>query len=362
MSRLSRGEIIDPNEPTIVHAISRTVRGIYFLGTDPVSGKNFDYRKRWIEDLLRHFAGLFGIDLLCYSILSNHYHLVLRSRPDIVDHWSDLEVARRWLSICPKRRVGGMASEPTNHEIDSICNGPGKIEEIRKRLSDISWWMRLLNQRVAQRANREDKASGRFWQDRFVAVRIDDEESLLACAAYVELNPIRAAMAETIEHAEFTSIGKRIESEFQCQLMQGDHNRPAAREVSFAKRIRVDHFLSKLFIDERSSSVGSEPGELGQRCSNKGFLPINCKQFVELLDWSARQLKPGKRGKTPMHYPPVLERLGISERSWITVISGFDKAFSHVAAKLDNLIQARGLVSGRRFPIRPVARELWGSG
>ncbi len=55
--------------------------------------------------------------------------------------------------------------------------------------------MRLLCQRVAMRANREDEENGRFFQDRYKAVRLLDEASLLACAAYVDLNPIRAGLA-----------------------------------------------------------------------------------------------------------------------------------------------------------------------
>jgi hypothetical protein len=65
---------------------------------------------------------------------------------------------------------------------------------MRLRLSDISWWMRLLCQTIALRANGEEgEGLGKFWQSRFKAVRILDEETLLACAAYVDLNPIRAA-------------------------------------------------------------------------------------------------------------------------------------------------------------------------
>ena len=44
--------------------------------------------------------------------------------------------------------------------------------------------MRLLCQRVAQRANHEAEESGRFFQDRYRATRLVDEASLLACAAY----------------------------------------------------------------------------------------------------------------------------------------------------------------------------------
>ena len=98
------------------------------MGSDPVSGNNYDHRKQWLEDRLRHFAACFGIDLLCFSILSNHFHLVLRSRPDVVASWSDTEVARRWLMICPLRKDGqGQPLEPTKADLNTIRNDPQTI-------------------------------------------------------------------------------------------------------------------------------------------------------------------------------------------------------------------------------------------
>ena len=72
--------------------------------------------------------------------------------------------------------------------------------------------MRVLCQYIAVRANREDHELGKFWQSRFRAVRLLDEAALLACAAYVDLNPIRAAMAETLEQSDYTSVQRRIQS------------------------------------------------------------------------------------------------------------------------------------------------------
>lgn len=142
--------------------------------------------------------------------MSNHFHLVLRSRPDVVKEWSDEDVARRWLMLCPERRdEKRQPLEPTEFEINSIVNNKDKLATVRSRLSDISWWMRLLSQNIAQRANREDNEVGKFFQARYRAVRLLDETAILACAAYVDLNPIRAAIAETIEGSDFTSGQKR---------------------------------------------------------------------------------------------------------------------------------------------------------
>ena len=181
---------------------------------------NFDHRKVWIDEQLVQQARYFGIDLLCQAILSNHIHLVLRSRPDVVAEWDDNEVARRWLMLCPQRRdEQRQPEEPTEFEINSVRNDKQKLATIRSRLSDISWWMRLLSQNIAQRANREDQELGKFWQARDRAVRLLDETALLACAAYVDLNPIRAAIAETIEGSAFTSAQKRCR-DLQARVTQ----------------------------------------------------------------------------------------------------------------------------------------------
>ena len=68
------------------------------------SGKDFQHRRQWIKDRMQFLAGQFGVDVLGFAVLSNHLHVVLRNRPDVVQGWSDLEVARRWWNTFPKRR------------------------------------------------------------------------------------------------------------------------------------------------------------------------------------------------------------------------------------------------------------------
>ena len=98
--RLARAEIFDPSEIVAVHAMARTNRRCFLLGQDPLSGKNFDHRKRWIEEKLQLHASAFGIDLLAFTCLSNHVHLVLRSRPDVVQTCFQRDTAFIRLGSC----------------------------------------------------------------------------------------------------------------------------------------------------------------------------------------------------------------------------------------------------------------------
>ncbi|MGE0607991.1 MAG: hypothetical protein AB7O62_12925 [Pirellulales bacterium] len=97
MARLARADLVDPAEVAVFHCINRCVRRCFLCGQDPVSGRNFEHRKRWLEERLAFLAGQFGINVLGFAILSNHFHLSLRTRPDVVAPWSDAEVAARWL-------------------------------------------------------------------------------------------------------------------------------------------------------------------------------------------------------------------------------------------------------------------------
>ncbi len=342
MARKNRREIFSPKEVAICHVTSRVVRRCFLTGDDPVTGKNFDHRKIWIEDLLRDFAAQFGIDLLTFAILSNHFHLILRSRPDVVEAWDDTEVALRWLRICPNRLPDGTIAEPSEAAINAIRNSPEQLNEIRSRLSDISWWMRLICQRIAIRANKEDKITGHFWQGRFHAVRILDEVSLLACAAYVDLNPIRAAMAETLEDSEFTSVQRRIQS-----LADSDTD-PSQR---------LDNFLSPISL-QQNQEMGPCITNSPSRCSDKGFLDMTLGEYLSLLDWTARQSVSGKSGKTPSDTPPILERLSVDPSVWCVLAGRFGPLFPCVAGRPEIVDPYQGPDEGGRFNMRAETREL----
>ena len=352
MARIKRGDVFTPDEIAVVHVMNRTTRRCFLFGDDELSGKNFDHRKIWVEDRLTLLASQFGIDLLCYAVLSNHFHLVLRSRPDVVQTWDDTEIARRWLTLCPVQKdESGHAIEPADADLNAIRNDQQMVSEIRRRLSDISWWMRLLCQNIAQRANLEEQETGKFFQARFKATRLLDETSILACAAYVDLNPIRAALAETLEGSQFTSIQKRL-----LDL------KPSSEEaIEPSEKSSASSFLAPLTLDESSDCVGPCPHSCGHRCSDKGFLRMSTAAYAEMLDWTARQIRTDKRGATPAGLAPIFERLGIHEDTWIELVRDFGRLFSVVAGH-PHQIDTHETPSGeRRFHARSAARELLAS-
>jgi len=186
MPRVNRAEICAADEVQVFHLVNRCVRRTHLCGVDRRSRKDYSHRKQWIRNRLEELAGIFGIDVLGFAVMSNHLHVVVRTRPDIVRQWSDTEVAQRWWRLFPQRReVDGRPSEPTEFELNAIRNDAQKLKTVRPRLADISWLMRCVAEPIARRANREDEVTGRFWEGRFKAQPLLDDTALAACMAYV---------------------------------------------------------------------------------------------------------------------------------------------------------------------------------
>src|SRR5690606_24260691 len=143
-------------------------------------------------------------------VMSNHYHLVVRINAERAAGWDEREVAARWMKIFTGPPIvhtwlaGGSPDEAT------AARAREEVTKWRERLCDLSWFMRCLNEHIARRANEEDCCTGHFWEGRFKTQALLDEQAVLACMAYVDLNPVRAGIAETPEGSDYTSIQQRI--------------------------------------------------------------------------------------------------------------------------------------------------------
>ena len=146
MARTNRRDVLAAGEIQVVHCINRCVRRAYLCGQDPLTGTDYEHRRELIRQRLEFLAGIMGIEVLGYSVMSNQFHCILRSRHDVVETWSDEDVARKWWLLCPARKTkDGLPAEPTEFELNSIRNDASGLKEKRVRLSSISWFMRFLS-------------------------------------------------------------------------------------------------------------------------------------------------------------------------------------------------------------------------
>src|SRR5208282_1820253 len=96
MPTYARGQIVVEDLVGVYHCIARCVRRAFLCGVDSYSGQDYEHRRDWIRERLEHLASIFAIDICAYAVMSNHLHLVSRTRPDLVPEWSAEEVAWRW--------------------------------------------------------------------------------------------------------------------------------------------------------------------------------------------------------------------------------------------------------------------------
>jgi REP element-mobilizing transposase RayT len=374
MPAYPRHEIVATDEIGVYHCIARCVRKAFLCGVDSVTGHNYEHRKDWIRERLQELASIFAIDICGYAVMSNHLHLVLRARPDLVQGWRDEEIALRWERLFPPRDPATQDPvKPLECDLNMILSNPTRVAELRARLGSLSWFMRCLSEPIARRANREDQCTGRFWEGRFKSQKLLDEAAILACSVYVDLNPIRAGVAETPEQSQYTSVFDRLRSQPPAFSQPTPSRQPESlasaadgpsRESPAMQSQRADSWLCELTIHPGPNQhvVASNPTAIQEqglqsapdveaaslpvcgsraehpaRASDQGFLPIELHAYLSLLDWTGRQIRAESRGAIPAEFAPILERLGLKSDGWLDTVLRFGRWFKQVVGGRDSL-------------------------
>jgi REP element-mobilizing transposase RayT len=301
----ARKHLISLQDTPYYHVISRCVRRAWLWGTDEFAGRDYSHRKRWVIDRLGCLSEIFAIEICAYAVMSNHYHLVLYVDREKAKGWTEEEVIQRWSQLHQQPHVIQRYQAPD--ALPSEREAAEKIIEAwRERLFDISWFMRHLNECLARRANAEDDCTGRFWEGRFKSQALLDEAGLLTAMAYVDLNPIRAGIAKAPEDAEFTSIYQRIR-----QMSQG----------SGQKRTREPRMRLRSFADQTQNK--------------KAAIPYTSIDYLQLVDWSGRSIREGRRGQIDAKLPPILSRLSIDPEVWQLAMARKGTILGRAMGRLD---------------------------
>lgn len=283
------------------HCVARCVRRAFLCGQDSITGNSYEHRRGWLEDRLLELPKVFAIDIAAYAIMSNHYHVILHINTDRAKLWSDYEVVARWHQLFNGNVLSQkyLKNEGELSKIELLVFQE-IIDEWRCRLQDISWFMRILNEGIAREANAEDGCTGRFWEGRFKSQALLDEAALMACMAYVDLNPVRAGMAKTPEESEHTSVKKRCEKAVQSK--QPNH------------RNQQEKLLYPFVGNPRQD----QPEGIQMKLSD----------YLALVDNTGRILRNDKRGAINANTDKILKRLSIDEDQWLEMTSNFEDCFS----------------------------------
>jgi len=155
-------------------------------------------------------AKYFAVEIDAYAVLSSHFHLVIFFDPIACNQWSDEDVAFRWVEAFPPMEDGAVLEELKSLRREQILNDKHLLEDRRKKLGCLSTFMKHLKQPISRRANKEDGCQGHFFEKRFYSGALLSERAVLASMAYVDLNPVRAKIAKSVEQCHNTSIAIRL--------------------------------------------------------------------------------------------------------------------------------------------------------
>ncbi len=328
----ARQHLVDSTVTPYYHCISRCVRRAFLCGD------GCEHRKQWIENRLKELAEIFAVGVCGYAVMDNHLHVVLQLNDDVAARWSDEDVVRRWARLYPPRGKDRQPLEVSEAWVREKTNNDAWVQQTRERLNSLSWFMKCLKEPLARLANREENCRGTFWEARFKSIAILDEEALLTTLAYVDLNPLAAGIARTLEDSEHTSVKARVG---HCRA-QGtlpdvvdqpkDHTRHETAQED------EDFWLVPL--EDRRDRDGTR----------KGVTPrINLAAYLRLLDWTGRLLREGK-ARMPRDVAGILERLGSSTGHWqerLEKLSGTERiygvAFAVHADSIQRYADSRGI-------------------
>jgi len=308
----ARERLIDIESTPYYHVINRCVRRAFLCGEDPYSGKNYAHRRQWIVEKIKSLSEIFAINICAYAIMSNHYHLVLHINEPEAQRWDNNAVIKRWYALFKGNMLVDryLAGDGLSQaELDAVTDC---VNEWRKRLMDISWYMRCLNEAIAREANNEDGCRGRFWEGRFKSQALLDETALLTCMMYVDLNPIRAGMTASLDTSDYTSIQERIFA--------------VAKDLKKAQQIaKTNQKKQKKHTTMHHTTLYPFLG--AERQDDAVGIAYSLVDYFNLIDWTGRAVREDKKGAIPEYIQPLLSKLNINEQEWLHGVTDFGQRF-----------------------------------
>ena len=309
---IARQRQVDLSITPYYHCMARCVRRAYLCGQDQLTGKDFSHRRGWIVEQLKRLSHIFAIDICAYAIMSNHYHVVLHVDSHRAKTWTMVEVLERWSSLITgnslinKYHSGEMLNDDEQFALITLT------EQCRSNLSNISWFMRSINEKIARLANAEDDCRGHFWEGRFKSQALLDTKALLTCMVYVDLNPIRAGSSDSLENSDFTSVQERLFTLAKMSSLPSD-DKKIPQPSSLAS------FSASESIDEQAT------------------IPMPLISYLELVDVTGRAIRADKVGFISEDIIPILQQLNINPSGFFRVVKHYGHLFKSASGSIAQL-------------------------
>jgi len=183
VARINR--MIIPDQRTVYHVMSRTALNGYPFG---------NAEKDELVKILLKLSKLYFTEVLGFCIMGNHLHLLVRMLPE--SYFTNEEIKSRYVTFYEDDR-----EFPRE-----------KVSDFRLKWASLSEFVKDIKQTFSRYYNKRHNRRGTLWGERFKSLIVEDGETLINCLAYIDLNPIRANIAERPEDYRWNSLGYHIQS------------------------------------------------------------------------------------------------------------------------------------------------------
>ncbi len=214
--------------PAVYHVTSRVIQKRRLLAEGQ--------REVWVAALHRA-AEFSGVEVITYCVLETHFHILVRIDP-AAKECDDTTLVRRYRALYGESRAqwSGLNADELAH---ALANDPPETaealrERLRRRMGDISEFMRTLRQRYTRWFNLAHGTAGTLWAERFGSVLVQDTPWLVGLiAAYIDLNAVRAGLADLPENYRWCGYTEALAGrESLCRALAACF--PAARDTADA--------------------------------------------------------------------------------------------------------------------------------
>jgi REP element-mobilizing transposase RayT len=245
---------------------------------------------------MRGLAAFGGLEILTYSFMSNHFHILVHvPEPREV---SDEELLKRLSFILQPHEVSPIALQLQDYRRQGLNQAAETLKaRFTYRMYNISEFFKAFKQRFSQSYNVRTGRNGPLWEQRFKSILVEgSEHALLTMAAYIDLNPVRAGLVSDPKDYRFSGYGEavagsKVARDGLRRLMQatgiGRHSWGQAQRA-YRQRLYVQGRQKGLDPEGRPLRQGFAPEQVQKVLETGGRLPMH-----ELLRCRVRYFSDG---------------------------------------------------------------------
>lgn len=148
----------------------------------------------WIYEKIAKLCEVFYVELIYLTVMGNHYHMLISMKLPTFN----LQELKRRFEILQTTHATRKPFPMTVKAISQLFN----------RFTDLSYFMKEVNESIAREVNRLNGSGGPVWGDRFKSVLLEDSSAVFTCMTYIAMNPVRAGIVDDPVKYPYCTTGR----------------------------------------------------------------------------------------------------------------------------------------------------------